>query len=99
VITASDDDTIKLWRASDGALLDTLTGHTDKVVTLAVSLSDGALASGALDGTIKIWDLHERRVVKEMRSKRRRGRPEGQRGAGRGALGLRLQSGAQAHRR
>ncbi len=39
------------------------------MVTLAVSLSDGALASGALDGTIKIWDLHEWRVVKEMRSK------------------------------
>jgi WD40 repeat protein len=47
-------------------LLDTLTGHTDKVVALAVSLRDGALASGALDGTIKIWDLHERRMVKEI---------------------------------
>ena len=53
-----------------------------------MSLNDGALASGALDGAIEIWDLHERRVVKEIRSKRRRGRPEGQRGAGRGTLGL-----------
>jgi len=53
VITASDDDTIKLWRASDGAFRYADRPY-DKVVTLAVSLSDGALASGALDGTIKI---------------------------------------------
>lgn len=29
--TASDDKALKLWRAADGALLRTLTGHTNYV--------------------------------------------------------------------
>jgi WD40 repeat protein len=29
IASGSDDNTIKLWRVSDGALLRTLEGHTD----------------------------------------------------------------------
>jgi WD40 repeat protein len=66
VVTASDDDTLKFWDASNGTLVSTLTGHTDKVIALAVSVRDGQVASGALDGTIKFWDLANGRVVKEI---------------------------------
>ena len=66
VVTASDDNTLKLWDASDGTLVSTLTGHQDKVLALAVSLRDSRVASGALDGTIKFWDLVNGRVLKEI---------------------------------
>jgi WD40 repeat protein len=66
VVTASDDNTLKLWDARDDALVSTLTGHQDKVIALAVSLREGQVASGALDGTIKFWDLINARVLKEI---------------------------------
>jgi WD40 repeat protein len=36
------------------------------VLALAVSLRDSRVASGALDGTIKFWDLVNGRVLKEI---------------------------------
>jgi WD40 repeat protein len=44
---------IKIWDPQSGILKMTLTGHMNWVRSLAV-LSDGSLASGSVDGTIKI---------------------------------------------
>ncbi|MFM6754395.1 MAG: WD40 repeat domain-containing protein, partial [Dolichospermum sp.] len=40
-----------------GELLQTLTGHSDSVWSLAYSPDGQTLASGSLDNTIKIWRL------------------------------------------
>ena len=32
IVSGSDDKTLRVWRAADGALLRTLEGHTDWVV-------------------------------------------------------------------
>ncbi|XP_045446086.1 phospholipase A-2-activating protein [Melitaea cinxia] len=51
--TASADKSIKLWR-KDGALISTLTGHTDCVRGLAVA-SDETFLSCANDASIRLW--------------------------------------------
>ncbi|WP_354635423.1 WD40 repeat domain-containing protein [Planktothricoides raciborskii] len=68
--TGSNDQTIKLWNLaplwqnnsenppySNQLLIDTLSGHTDRVRTLAISSDGLTLASGGNDQTIKIWNL------------------------------------------
>jgi WD40 repeat protein len=68
--TGSNDQTIKLWNLaplwqnnsenppeSNQLLIDTLSGHTDRVRTLAISSDSQTLASGGNDQTIKIWAL------------------------------------------
>ena len=55
--SSSYDETIRLWRVSDGAPLGKLTGHTDQVFRIAFSPAGQSLASCSGDGTIIIWDL------------------------------------------
>jgi WD40 repeat protein len=52
--SASEDGTIRLWRASNGDLLATLTGHTDFVQGVALG-GNGVIASGGQDGTVRSW--------------------------------------------
>ena len=57
LVTASADDTVRIWNADSGAAVRTLAGHTDYVYALAVS-SDGTLvASGSFNGEIKVWKM------------------------------------------
>ena len=63
VLTASRDETLRLWDAASGALLGILEGHT-KAVTACGFLHDGKRAvSGSEDGTLLVWDLETRTVV------------------------------------
>ncbi|KAF3315864.1 hypothetical protein TWF173_003061 [Orbilia oligospora] len=53
---------VELTRASIvqeqwSAVLQTLEGHTDSVISLAFSANGGLLASGSCDCTIRIWDV------------------------------------------
>ena len=52
----SYDGTIRIWNADDGALLNTLEGHTDDVRSVAYSPDGKTIASGSRDGTARIWD-------------------------------------------
>jgi len=52
--SASDDDTVKLWRR-DGTQLATLEGHSDKVRSVAFSPDSQTVASGSYDNTVKLW--------------------------------------------
>jgi len=51
----SSDDTVKIWRVSDGKEVRTLTGHTNLVRSVAFSHDGQFLASGSDDNTVKIW--------------------------------------------
>jgi WD40 repeat protein len=55
--TASFDNTIKLWRVSDGMELGTLSGHTGKVLSIAFSADGRSLLSGSEDKTLKLWNV------------------------------------------
>ena len=56
VVTASDDNTIKLWDL-DTNTATTFSGHTDKVNTVAFSPNGNTLASGSDDKTFKLWTV------------------------------------------
>ena len=56
VITASQDQTIKVWDAHGGTLQQVLRGHAARVLALAVGPS-GMLLSGGSDGTIRVWSV------------------------------------------
>ena len=58
IISCSEDETIKIWNATTGECLKTLTGHTGWLMDLARSLDDNILASASIDHTVKIWNPH-----------------------------------------
>ncbi|MEO0348820.1 MAG: AAA-like domain-containing protein [Cyanobacteria bacterium P01_A01_bin.15] len=51
---AGDDAVIQIWQSATD-LLQSLTGHTKRIDRLAFSADGGAIASTALDQTIRIW--------------------------------------------
>jgi WD40 repeat protein len=55
--SASDDKTIKLWQLEGEAEPIILSGHKDKVLSVAFSPEKQQLASGGADQTIRVWDL------------------------------------------
>jgi WD40 repeat protein len=62
--------TVKIYRASDGTLVQTLVGHTQDITGLAFSHDGNLLASGAFfDGNndvIKLWNVSNWTLVREL---------------------------------
>ena len=54
-VTGSFDNDLRLWRVADGMEIAHMTGHGDKVQSLAVA-PDGTIASGDRSGEIRLWD-------------------------------------------
>ncbi|MEW5869555.1 MAG: serine/threonine-protein kinase [Chloroflexota bacterium] len=53
--SGSADNRIQLWRVSDGSLLRTLQGHTDRVTSVVFSSDDQMLASASWDYSVRLW--------------------------------------------
>jgi WD40 repeat protein len=67
IVTASGDQSLRVWDLATGKELRHLAGHTDAVTDLSVS-ADGrlALTAGGYDHTLRLWDLEagtELRVI------------------------------------
>ena len=54
--SGSYDTTIRLWDAVTGEHKRTLTGHTNRVDSVAFSPDGRTVASGGYDATIRLWD-------------------------------------------
>jgi WD40 repeat protein len=54
--TVSNNNTVKIWDARNGELLNTLEGHSGEVFVVSWNHDGSKIVSGSGDSTIKIWD-------------------------------------------
>jgi hypothetical protein len=57
VVSASADQTLKVWDLETGRALTTLQGHDDSVSACAVTPDGRRVVSASADQTLKVWDL------------------------------------------
>lgn len=55
MVSASRDDTVKVWDLNAGRCIGSLDGHTASVRALQVE--DNILVTGSADATVRLWDL------------------------------------------
>ncbi|MEM8642147.1 MAG: AAA-like domain-containing protein [Cyanobacteria bacterium P01_G01_bin.54] len=58
LVSASADQTLKLWRLADNTLLQTLTGHQAGVYAATFSPDGQGIASGSADRTLRLWQTN-----------------------------------------
>ena len=64
VVTASFDNTLKIWDINAGKELHTLTGHSHPVMGVALTLDK--VVSASMDETVKVWDLNSGGILKTL---------------------------------
>jgi WD40 repeat protein len=64
--TAGDDRVVRLWDGASRAPLQSLDGHEEPVLALAFSATGRYLASGSLDGSVRLWDVQTGRLVRAL---------------------------------
>ena len=69
IASAGNDKLVRIWRATDGALLKELEGHTSHVYNLAFHPNGKHLVSGDLKGTLKQWELESWKLVRDYDAK------------------------------
>ncbi len=66
ILTAGDDQTIRIWNADDGALERTLSGHEGPVLSLAIHPNGETLLSGSADKTARLWNLADGALIRTL---------------------------------
>ena len=67
VVTASDDETARVWRLADGELVRELKGHTGAVCSAAVSADGVHVVTASDDKTARVWRLADGELVRELK--------------------------------
>jgi hypothetical protein len=57
ILSASNDNTIKLWDFASGRLIKSLRGHAGRVRSAVFSADGANVLSGSHDETVKLWDV------------------------------------------
>src|SRR5271157_5808756 len=65
-VSASLDDTLKVWDLKSGRELRTLQGHSAAVRGMAVTADGKRAVSASEDKTLKVWDLESGRVLRTL---------------------------------
>jgi hypothetical protein len=63
VVSASGDNTVKLWDVKTESLITTLEGHTRIVLSAAFSSDGSKVVSASEDKTVKLWDVKTGRLI------------------------------------
>ncbi|CAJ1389268.1 unnamed protein product [Effrenium voratum] len=66
VASASSDHSVRVWDVTAGAVDSVLVGHLQTVSSVCFA-ANGLLASGSLDGTVRLWNLKEGVLVARLR--------------------------------
>ncbi|MGH9531072.1 MAG: WD40 repeat domain-containing protein, partial [Terriglobales bacterium] len=66
--SAGYDRVVKVWDASTGALLRSLTGHEDRIECLAFSPDGSTLASGGADRTLRLWHFGRGDLLRSLKT-------------------------------
>jgi WD40 repeat protein len=67
VVSAGEDDTLKLWDLASGQLIRTFVGHTpalDGIKSVAFSPDGARLLSGSDDNTMRLWDAASGQLIR-----------------------------------
>ncbi|TMQ19635.1 MAG: DUF4365 domain-containing protein, partial [Deltaproteobacteria bacterium] len=70
LLTASYDNTVRLWDVATGRCLRVLEGHTEAVRAIAWSPDQRQLLSGGNDTTVRVWDVDSGRCVRVLEGHR-----------------------------
>ncbi|MGA2985685.1 MAG: NB-ARC domain-containing protein [Terriglobia bacterium] len=65
-VSASDDETLKVWDLESGRELQTLAGHSDEVHEVAVTPDGKRAVSASSDKTLKVWDLESGKELQTL---------------------------------
>jgi F-box and WD-40 domain protein 1/11 len=68
IVSGSNDCKIKIWSASRGECIRTLTGHDQLVRALSFDPVTGRLVSASYDKSIKVWDLNTGELITEFKN-------------------------------
>lgn len=63
IVTSGPDEKARIWDSESGELLQTLSGHSGKLMNAAFSPAGDRLVTASLDATAKVWDLASGEVV------------------------------------
>ncbi|KAK1589765.1 uncharacterized protein LY79DRAFT_517222 [Colletotrichum navitas] len=55
IVSASSDQTVRVWRTDTGECIHSLEGHSDTVQSVAVSHDSALIVSASFDKTVRVW--------------------------------------------
>lgn len=92
IVSASKDETLRVWDAETGALLRVLEGHTGEVNGCAVDPQGRWIVSASEDKTLRVWDveamLGEEPIIPSLQYTNAKVALVGDSGVGKTGLGL-----------
>lgn len=57
LVSGSYDQTVRVWKISNGELLHRLQGHSQKVYSVVLDHERGRCISGSMDNLVKVWSI------------------------------------------
>jgi len=57
MLASAGDKSVELWDTTTGKQIQSFSGHTDRILSVAISPNGAMMASGSADKSVKLWNL------------------------------------------